>query len=223
MTRYPYRRSAPRPPDVVPLELARKVVAERDAAVDRFDRAQQQLDAARRRMIDLEEENQRLRQAVATLQLRSTSVAKPPPQRDEEAAGADRALVSQLTADLANVRRHRDDEIAAGVRREHARLIERIADIRDTLERARAMAPEHASPWIAGLDGTIAAIERTLSREGVELIGEPGDRFDPGLHEAIAVGDHPDGIADRVLSVQQVGLVYADGGLVRPARVTVSR
>lgn len=283
MSRYPHRSSTPRRSgDVVPLEVAQRIAAERDAAVTQFDRVRRQLDGLQRRLTAHEDENRQLRQAVATLRerqldrreaaaeqavaaLRERSAHLDQALRRSRArldavaserdalvserdaitaerdaaraaleraevqlvgcadAGSESARVEQLAADLANVRRRTEDEIEAGIRREHARLVEHIAGIRDALERAQTMLPDDGSPWAAGLAGTLDAIDRVLDREGVERVGEPGERFDPQVHEAVAVGEHPDGVADLVLAVHQVGLVYRDGGLVRPAQVTVSR
>jgi molecular chaperone GrpE len=264
----------------VPLEVAERIAAERDAALGQFDRVRQQLEAFHRRLAAREEENRQLRQAVVTLQQRP---AAPDPGASRREASAQQALmtlrerndqleellqrtraqidglvaerdvasaegdaaraaleraevqlsrcpetpsavahIEQLAADLANVRRHQEEEIAAGVRREHSRLIEGVGGIRDTLERARAMLPADGSPWAEGLTSTRRAIDRILAQEGVHLVGEPGERFDPNVHQAIALGSHPEGVADLVVAVHQAGLVYEDGGLIRPAQVTVS-
>ncbi len=278
MSRSPYRTR--RADQVVPLEVAERVAAERDAALRQFDRVRRQLEAQQRRLAAREEENLQLRRAVAALQQRRADVD---PRRAEaaeqalrdrvaqleealgrfhrrlEAAvaerdqlaverdaitaerdaaraalgrtelqlgrceeGADGSRVEQLTADLANVRRHVEEEITAGIRAEAGRLIERIAGIRDALERARQMLPSEDSPWAAGLASTLAAIDGTLDAEGVDRLGAPGERFDPRVHEAVAVGEHPDGLTDVVLQVHQVGLAWRDGRLIRPATVTVS-
>lgn len=61
-----------------------------------------------------------------------------------------------------------------------------------------------------------------MEQEGVNLVGVPGERFDPHVHQAVAIGSHPDGVPDLVIAVLQAGLVYKDGTLIRPAQVTVS-
>ena len=63
----------------------------------------------------------------------------------------------------------------------------------------------------------------SIDLEGVSVIGEVGERFDPEVHEAIAMAPHPDGVADLVLEVHRPGLVGRDGALIRPAQVVVSR
>lgn len=281
MSRHPFRfNGSRRSGEVVPLEVAERIAAERDAALSQFDRVRQQLEAFQRRLVAREEENRQLRQAVVTLQqrpaassggaLRGEATARrsiaslrernaqmedllertrahidilaaerdaASAERDAARAALDRAEVQlarspecgtesarldEFAADLANVKRHQEEEIASGVRREHARLVERIVVIRDALERARAMLPDDRSPWAEGLAGTLGAIDRILEQEGVVLVGESGERFDPHVHQAVAVGSHPDGLNDLVIAVHQVGLAYKEGELIRPAQVTVS-
>lgn len=65
------------------------------------------------------------------------------------------------------------------------------------------------------------ALEATLARIGLERFGEPGDAFDPSVHEALTTEDR-DGVSEpTVVAVYQPGYRYA-GRVLRPARVAVA-
>ena len=60
-----------------------------------------------------------------------------------------------------------------------------------------------------------------MTRLGVERYAEPGDSFDPTLHEALTVVPSPDVEHPSVHEVYQPGYRYA-GRVLRPARVAVA-
>ena len=132
----------------------------------------------------------------------------------------DRERAMRLTADLANMRRNQAQVIQQRVRSETQRLLIEIGSIRDTVERALASGPPVGGPWHDGLLAIRSRVDTVLKREGVTLIGEVGEHFDPKLHEAIgtAPGDSPDTVQEVVSS----GLMLDDGSVIVPARVLVS-
>ena len=137
------------------------------------------------------------------------------------AAEADERI-KRLVADLANVRRHRDEAIAAGIRAERSRLLAGIAQLRDSLQRALDMHPDPDSPWYAGLVATLHQLDQLLTREGATLVGAPGEPFNPHIHEAVATASQPGVPEGLILELHRPGLVLEDGSLVRPAQVVVS-
>lgn len=93
----------------------------------------------------------------------------------------------------------------------------------DDLERALGAAERTDDPRsiVPGVRAVRDALLRNLDALGVKLIGQPGERFDPELHEALSVvalrpGAEP-GTIDQVF---EAGFVQGDR-LVRVARVTV--
>lgn len=93
----------------------------------------------------------------------------------------------------------------------------------DDLERALSAAERTEDPRsiVPGVRAVRDALLRNLDALGVQLIGQPGERFDPELHEALSVvalrpGAEP-GTIDQVF---EAGFVQGDR-LVRVARVTV--
>jgi molecular chaperone GrpE len=141
---------------------------------------------------------------------------------EAEAAEVD-AKVSELTADLqrvhaeyANYRRRVDREretvkdLAVG-----AALAELIP-VLDDIGRAR----EHGD-----LEGAFKAVaesvEATVARLGLERYGEPGDPFDPTLHEAISHSHSADVEGPTCVAVYQPGYRHA-GKVLRAAMVAVA-
>lgn len=189
---------------VVPLEVARRLHAERDQALAQLERARAQLDAARVRVEELEAAHE-----AATAQLGELHASEP-----------DGARVQELLADLANLRRRREIDVAAVVRAEQLRLLGRLAEVRDTVHWALAASPDPGSPWYAGLIGIREQIDQQLRAEGAWVFGEAGEVFDPRVHEA--VGAAAGGTAGRIARVESPGVSLEDGTVVRPARVWVS-
>ena len=191
-----------------------RLQVERDQAVRRAEQADRAREQARNAIEDLQAERDQAR--TTAMSLREQLQRAPAP------ADSDRA--QRLAADLANLRRRREQDIRTEVDRVRVRLLAEVADIRDSLERALAMEEDESNPWVHGLRGVLAQVDGHLRREGVELVGQPGEIFDPHLHEAVAQGDHPEGRSHVVLDVLRPGLrIPEDELLVRPATVVISR
>lgn len=258
--------------EVIPIEVARQIHAEREQAVAQLQRAQQDSAMLRRLLDQREEEQRRLLQTARALEAelvnaRRTPAAKNLPdleasersarkERDAavsecaelrarlEAATSrvaelesaqlaaeaqvgqvheaepDGARVHELLADLANLRRRKEIDVAAGVRAEHIRLLGRLGEVRDSVAWALAAGPDPKSPWYAGLVGIRDQVDAQLRAEGATLFGQPGEPFDPRLHEAI--GTAPGAPPDRIQHVESPGIALEDGTVVRPARVLVT-
>jgi molecular chaperone GrpE len=78
-----------------------------------------------------------------------------------------------------------------------------------------------ASELAVGLRAVMEQMEAILDRQGVERIGAPGDRFDPELHEAVAVADGGDAPDRTIVEVARSGYALGDR-VLRPAQVVVS-
>jgi molecular chaperone GrpE len=131
-----------------------------------------------------------------------------------------RAKYLRLAAQIDNARKHaqREAQYQAAVA-QRARLRE-LLDVVDNLERALADASTNATPLHAGVALTLRQLENVLARSGVRRMGvEPGDRFDPSLHEAVSA--RPGRVTEDLIdAVVQPGY-RLDGELLRPARVQV--
>lgn len=131
--------------------------------------------------------------------------------------------VAELTADLQRLQaeysnyRKRVERDRALVREQAvATALAELLPVLDDVERARA----HGD-----LDGAFKAVgeslEAVVARLGLIRYGEPGEAFDPTVHEAIALETSADVAVSTTTSVHQPGYTYA-GRVVRPAVVSVA-
>ena len=92
----------------------------------------------------------------------------------------------------------------------------------DSLERAGDAADvADADALRTGIENTLRQLTEALAALGLTATGEPGDRFNPELHNAVMREDAPDGVEpDTVTEVYQKGY-SVDGRVVRPAMVKV--
>lgn len=93
----------------------------------------------------------------------------------------------------------------------------------DDLERALNAADLSADPGsiVPGVRAVREGLLRNLASLGVELVGLPGDPFDPNLHEALTVVPlTPGAKPGTIAQVFEAGFVRGER-LVRVARVTV--
>lgn len=190
---------------------------EKDEALRTRDTALQEKDEAlRMRATALHERDEALRERDALARQR-TEVPKD--SRSSDPAEGD-ARLTALIADIANVRRLRDELIARARAEERSNGARALASVYDDLSRSLSANPDRDSPWYQGHKAILAKLLRTLEGMGVTSVGAVGDRFDPALHEAIGTGEgEPGTIAEVILP----GFVLDDGTLVRPAVVRIAQ
>jgi molecular chaperone GrpE len=124
-------------------------------------------------------------------------------------------------ADLDNYRKRSTQEVDRRVAEGRERIVGDWLEVVDSVDRALRM-PGPENELAAGLRAVLEQMETILERQGVERIGTPGERFDPQLHEAIAVRE-TDEVPDRtVVEVARSGYRLGDR-VLRPAQVVVSR
>ncbi|SDB46338.1 molecular chaperone GrpE [Pseudidiomarina indica] len=140
-------------------------------------------------------------------------------QRVEEAN--DRTI--RAVAEMENVRRR----AAQDVEKAHKFALEKFAHelltTVDNLERALEVAQqaeEMNQAFLEGIELTHKNLLSTLSKFGVEPVGEVGDVFNPELHEAMAMQPSTEQENNTLLAVMQKGYTLS-GRLLRPAMVMV--
>lgn len=140
-------------------------------------------------------------------------------QRVEEAN--DRTI--RAVAEMENVRRR----AAQDVEKAHKFALEKFAHelltTVDNLERALEVAQqaeEMNQAFLEGIELTHKNLLSTLSKFGVEPVGEVGDVFNPELHEAMAMQPSTEQKNNTLLAVMQKGYTLS-GRLLRPAMVMV--
>ena len=157
-----------------------------------------------------------------------------PEQRPTEAealeAEEDR-FAAELTADLqrvsaeyANYRKRVERDRVAVVEMATAGLLSGLLPVLDDIERAR----QHGDVQGA-FKGVADALEALTGKLGLERFGEPGEPFDPSVHEALMQAEpDPTSTVATCAAVLQPGyrLASASGGptgrVLRPARVSVA-
>ena len=91
-----------------------------------------------------------------------------------------------------------------------------IVEVLDTIDRAR----EHG-PLDGGLKAVAEQLERVVTAQGLVRFGEPGDAFDPTLHEALShIGEDPEVTVTTCKVVAKAGYRMGDR-VVRAAQVLV--
>lgn len=142
----------------------------------------------------------------------------PPDLAAQLAAIEDR--YKRALADLDNYRKRAGREIESRVQQATDASLRDWLQAVDSVERAMQMDPD--GPCAVGLRAIFEQMETVLARQGMVRLGAPGETFDPGRHEAVAVRASDD-VPDRtIIAVQRSG--YARGNrVVRPAQVVVAR
>ena len=131
-------------------------------------------------------------------------------------------LVAERTADLQrsmadfqNYKRRRDRELAASQQQAVTGFVTGLLGVLDDIDRAR----EHEE-MSAGFRSVAEGLEQQVARAGLTRFGEPGDPFDPTVHEALMHGFSEEVDGPTATVIVQAGYRVA-GRVVRPARVMV--
>lgn len=104
------------------------------------------------------------------------------------------------------------------------RVLADFLPVVDTLEMALAHAADNPAckDLVVGVDMTRKLFVDVLVRNGVTPVGQPGEAFDPAVHEAVGMASDPSLDDDAVAAVLGRGYTL-NGRLLRPARVTVNK
>ncbi len=125
-------------------------------------------------------------------------------------------LAMRLQADFDNYRKRVARENEEKEKYGCERLMVRVLDVLDTLDRAIA---HEKGEFKTGLEMIKAQLEAVLAEFGVEPIEALGKPFDHNLHEAIATGEGEDGM---VIEEFQKGYILHDR-VIRHSKVKVGK
>jgi molecular chaperone GrpE len=132
---------------------------------------------------------------------------------------------ARLQAEWDNFRKRTTAERAEERQRATERLVTNLLPVVDDLGRAlEHVAPEPSDDlkaFVEGIAGVQKKLDEVLSRENVTAVGEPGDAFDPMIHQAVGKAEDATVFDETVVQVYQKGFVMA-GKVLRPAMVVVS-
>ncbi|WP_447644615.1 nucleotide exchange factor GrpE [Nocardioides zeae] len=126
------------------------------------------------------------------------------------------ADLQRLQAEFLNYKRRveRDRELLA--QNAAYKVLTPVIEVLDTIDRAQ----EHG-PLEGGFKAVADQLERVVGAQGLTRFGEPGDPFDPNLHEALShLGTDADVTVQTVKVVAKAGYRIGDR-VVRAAQVLV--
>jgi molecular chaperone GrpE len=138
------------------------------------------------------------------------------PFSDAELALAERtADLQRVQAEYANYRRRVERDRQAVSEQALAAVFAGLLPVLDDLDRARAH-DEVTGGFAIVADG----LEATLAKLGLERFGDPGEPFDPTVHEALTHGYSAEVSEPVAAEIFQSGYRVGDR-VLRPARVAV--
>lgn len=150
-------------------------------------------------------------------------VANDTPQDD--ALLALTADLQRTRADFENYRKRVELEKTAAREAGASATIMKLLPVIDVIDRATAQIPADIAEnkWVSGVAKVPKTLEKSLSGLRVEKIAvQPGDVFNPELHEAIQFDEESTGDAEVIAEVLQAG--YTRKGVpLRHAMVKVTR
>lgn len=128
----------------------------------------------------------------------------------------------RAVAELDNVRRRMEREVANAHKYGVEKLLSSLLPVMDSLEQALQLAEKNSdSAMHEGLELTMKLFLDVLQKFDVEQIDPMGEAFDPQQHEAMSMQPSPDAAPNTVIMVFQKGYKLSDR-VIRPARVVVS-
>ncbi len=129
----------------------------------------------------------------------------------------------RAVAELDNVRRRMEREVANAHKYGAEKLISALLPVVDSLEQALQLADKNADPAMhEGLELTMKLFVDVLDKFDVQQLDPVGMPFDPQQHEAMSIQDVPGTAPNTVIAVFQKGYQLNDR-VIRPARVIVSK
>ncbi|MEO8718324.1 MAG: nucleotide exchange factor GrpE [Burkholderiales bacterium] len=125
-------------------------------------------------------------------------------------------------ADAENARKRAQADISQARKYAAERTVDDLLPVMDSLDAALSASGTDAEALRAGVELTRKQLQSAFERAGVaEVSPEPGQKFDPHRHQAMAATESEQE-PNTVLSVLQKGYTLHDR-VVRPALVTVAK
>lgn len=126
-------------------------------------------------------------------------------------------------AEVDNIRRRAEREVANAHRYGVERLLQSLLPVMDSLEQALQLAEQmQDKAMFEGLELTMKLFLDVLQKHDVKVIDPVGQTFDPQQHEAMSMQAVPNVVPNTILTVFQKGY-HLNDRVIRPARVVVSK
>lgn len=131
-------------------------------------------------------------------------------------------LYMRARADMENVRRRAEDDIAKARKFSIESFAENLLPVIDSLDKALELSAGETGAMRDGLEMIQRQLIAALERSNMKPVDPVGEKFDPHTQQAIAMIAAPGVPAGHVASVFQRGWMIADR-VLRPAMVAVSQ
>lgn len=128
-------------------------------------------------------------------------------------------------AEMENLRRRAERDLENAHKYSLERLVGELLPVADSLEMGVTAASNEAVDIVKvreGMDLTLRMMQALLQKIGVREVNPQGEKFNPEMHQAMAVQPSADVEPNTVLAVYQKGYLLNDR-LVRPAMVVVAK
>lgn len=144
-----------------------------------------------------------------------TPESKDPLEKELEET-KDRLL--RLTAEYSNYKRRSEKEKQDTFVYAKSETVKELLPVIDNLERALANETQDYEALRKGVEMTFNSLMASLQKMDIEVFGEPGDTFDPNLHNAVMHVEDENYKNGEIVDVFQKGYKIGDK-IVRPAMV----
>lgn len=124
----------------------------------------------------------------------------------------------RVTAEYSNYKRRSEKEKQDAYVFAKAQTIKELLPVIDNLERALANETKDYDAFRKGVEMTFNNLTSVLNNLGIEAFGEPGETFDPNLHNAVMHVEDEKYKAGEIVDVFQKGYKIGEK-VVRPAMV----
>lgn len=143
------------------------------------------------------------------------------PAQDPEKELADERL--RMAAEMENFKKRLRREHEEQMRYASEKVLADLLPALDNLDLAiqYGSRDEACRDMMQGIEMTRKQLLEAVAKSGLTSVGEPGEAFDPAIHEAIGVEAHPEFEPGAVSKVLQRGYKLNDR-LMRPAKVMVN-
>lgn len=129
--------------------------------------------------------------------------------------------VLRITADMQNIRRRNEIDLANLYKYEGFDLVEKLLPIIDNFERALKVKQEGIEKFLEGFEMIYENLVSILKSKGIVEIEALDKEFDPNIMNAVLMDTNSEKENNIVLDVLQKGYMYNDK-LIRPAMVKVN-
>jgi molecular chaperone GrpE len=193
---------------------------------EEFEAAEDPLNEDRNENLELEDDELELadsKERRGALEHPSYSDLEEQLTETEQRAHENWEKATRLLAELENVRRRAERDVANAHLYGVEKLIIAFLPVVDSIEQALQLAQkENNSSMHEGLELTMKLLLDVLKKNGVEQLDPQSQPFNPQEHEAMAMQESEDAGPNTVLAVFQKGYKLHER-VIRPARVIVAK